>query len=873
MVSNVLGGVNYDAVYGSQDQQTYRNLVESEILKRFLLSMGFPPGSVPTAGIVDSLDPAQISASETTRPFLLTVSTQDVLQVQVGPGVAVTPNGAYVACPGALSFQLTSTLMNSINVLFVENILTTGGTNGTNDYSETLWSQDVQETDTLQSDILANFQNSALYSPTRLQNITVIGVCTVVNSSSNTPALSIDMTRNTYSFVRPWFSVQAVQHQSQIGSGAPSDTNPHGTAFKDLATAGNVTLFQGLSNAGTIVSLDQNVNKMTGAVLCIESIDPSRILTDTFGTVTAKSKYGGINSFYCALSGYPTRLGSCYDTNPADAIAAEVIPGTNILVLGPYELMPVGLVVQYTETAALLPPTTTPTNLLTFGTPATGEAIVSDGTTVENIPNPTIDLSNLGPFARRYGIYVDGVGNIVQFPQVIIPPLILDSIGSSFYQPPVTAAHSGRLRFGLTKANQVPGMAVVLTVYGTDTGGNAVSETITFSTATGYVDQQVPNQNYDLQGQTVLSTNVYSVVKNIVVTSRTQDGPASTLELWIETEPGTSSDVNGYLRVGTVMWNGQGVDSFQDDRLIGRSFNRPVSPMLKSVGETLFDSVRLANFLSGDALINQVSSVMFTEDFEDLRYFDSLQGYFPSLGAVGTIAIQNNNLITDGDNIELTPSKTLTFKTTVPNTSVGQVQIGANTLATLNNILATLQDPTFAPPMTGAIAQGSTSLTLTLTTPLGSAGNAIQLVANVTDGLALTASGFNFGLDAYGEAYLDRGQPGLWSPVLPVDSNLTPSEAFYRKRYRSRAVSIPAGQAPLTQFCIELHEEDKYYGTSVRVRGAETSTDVWTPVQIATPIPFGIKGLYSVQFSVPVHKVQVEIYGRARGVSVLLVRN
>jgi hypothetical protein len=866
-------GLNYDAQLQAEDYKQNRTFIEQAILERFLLSTGSPPNSVPQTGIVDILNPALISSSENTRPFLVTVSTLNALNIAINPGLAVTSTGALVNFAGNFNFTLARTLANDVNVVYVQNQLISGGVTETNDYMEPLASQDVQNPTVLNVALIQDWNNVSLFPPSLKNNIVVLAVVTVVPTANSGLALQIDMTQNNYQYNRPWFSIKDLQHRSFLGSGTATPQNPHATSINDLTPAGTVGLFQGLVDTGFVVSRDTAINKMVGATFCTESIPLSRIQTDSGGTVTANSEYGKTGALYVVLQAFPTRLGAVYQTGtPANSYSAEVIEGTNILVFGPNENITVPLTVEYTDTIALLPPVSAPTPVLTFGVPATNEVIVTGGLTYATVPNPIMDFSASGPFPRRYLVYQLGNASLVSYPQIMIPATSLNAIGTSLYPPAAQMAQPARIRLGITKANNVVGMDIQVTLNGLDTSGNSISEVVELSNALGYQDELVPSTNYDSPNQSVVSVNTYSSLTNLQITNRVNDGPLSILQLWAEIEPATSPGINDATLVSRILWNGQGIVTIEDLRVISKGFFRPNQQYIRPAGEVLLDADRVLSNIQVSPLMAHSSIRLFTEDFEDLRFFETAKGFFPATGATGVITIQNNGFIANNDTIQLTPSKTITFVTGVPNIAAGQVQIGATVVATINNIIATVNAPSFASNVLATVGTG-TNVNLQILSPLGSIANTYTIVATLNNVLAITVSGFSFGYDAYGECYLNRSMVGIKSLVIPPDINLNPSGYQFRERYRSRPHALPVSQGVQSTFGVEVHNEDKFYPTSVRIRGSTLSApSVWSAWQIMTPIAAGQRGFYQFAFSGAQHKIQIEYYGRARALTVFNIR-
>ncbi len=867
MTQNVLPGLNYDATLASEDYKTYRDMVESFILERFLLSTGSPPNTIPQTGIVDFMDPSQISSTETTRPFLVKVSTLDPLKVSINAGYAVTPTGAVINSLGNFSFSLYRSLANDVNVIFVENEIIAGGDQPLNDYNTPLNTLDVQNPDNLRVALMADWNNTSLYPQTRKNNIVVLAVVEVVPTVSGGLELQIDMSQNTYSYVRPWFSIQDIQHRSKVGSGTVTDRNPHGTSVNDLTVAGSVSLFQGLSETGLVVSRDRVVNKMTGAIFCTENIPLNRLQTDTTGLITAKSKYGRVNAQYVELLSFPTRVSSLYVSgNQGNSVAGEVIDQTNILVFANDETLDEPLTIEYTQTAALLPPVTAPTNLLTFGVPSTDEVIVANGITFDTVADPTYDMEGSGPFPRRYEVFQLGNGSLTSFPQILVPATLLNDVGTSLYQPAKVLQYPCRIGIGLTKANQVSTMSVDVEIFGTDVNDTSISEIVTISVADGYVDETVPSTNYDSPNQIFYTDLVFKTVSNIQVLNRTNDGPLTTLQIWGEIEAATAPDTNDLVAITELLWNGQGIAQILDSRLISKGYFKPDFYVMKPIAESSLDANMMLAQLTNPSLLNQVSTLMMTEDFEDLKHFETVRGRFTVKNATGSITIQNNGLIAANDTIALTPSKTLKAVSATPNVASGEFQIGVTASATVANIIATINDPTFASGITAVTGSGF-SLTMTRNTPTGAAGNDFTITKTMTIPSSIDVSGWEQGFDAIGECYMNRNVLGLRSTRIPPSSDLSPYGFEYRNRYRCRAQALGPTEAPQTLFAVSIHGEDLAWGSSVRIRGA-TAADPgeWLPWMVLTNA--NPSNVYIATFSEPVYKVQVEYYGKARGLSI-----
>lgn len=867
-MTNALGGINYDAKIASQDWKAGRDMTETAILTRFLISMGMPPNQIPQYGIVDSLDPSQVSATDVTRPFLVTISTLNALQLNVNPGVAVSSNGAVMQVGANPQFSLARTQAGDINVIFVENQLIPGGSQPVNDYQENLNTLEVQDQNFLSAALLSDWQNTSLFPASRTQNIVVLAVVSVVATAGSSLELQIDQSQTIYPYIRPWFSIRAFYHESKVGTGTVTVQNPHGTSINDLTVAGAVGLLQGLADTGIVISRDRAVNKMLGSNFCTESIPLNRIQTDTTGLITAKSAYGGVNAQYVSLLNFPIRLGSLYETGvEQNAIAGQIVPQTNILVLGPHEDVLNPLTVEYNAAQALQPPVNTATNILAFGQPFTQELIVSGGLTIAEIPNPNFDFNGSGPYPRRYRVYMLSDSSLASFPQILNPSARLDNIGSSLVTPAQQPLAPARVSVGLTKATNVSGMQIQVQISGQDINGANIQETITISNSGGYVDESVPSTNYDSANQIYQTAQVFATVQSIQVLSRTNDGSLSEIQVWAEAEPGTAPSLNDVAEASLIGWNGQGISLIEDARVIARGFLRPDNFQIAPMGDMVLDAARLISNLTNPALLSGSSQHLMTDDFEDLHYFDTVSGLHGFVQATGFITVGTNSLIQNGDTIKITPSKTLTATTSVADPTVGQFQIGADPNTTIAAIIATTNNVTFASGVSAVLGTGTTA-NLTYNTPLGAAGNSFTIVATLASSQSIQVGGWNRGFDEMSECYLDRNIVGLRSLTIPQNSDLYAYGLQFRGRYRSRAVAIPSGVNTSAKYCVVLHGHDRFYGTSVRIRGSDQSNPAqWLGWQLMTQASPGNGQVYLATLPAICHKVQVEIYGRCRGVS------
>lgn len=873
-MENVLPGLNYDAKLAEQDWKTGRDQTEAAVISRFLLAMGSPPNALPQYGIADLLDPSQVASTDVTRPLLVTVSTLNSLQINVNPGTAVTQSGAILSISQNPQFSLARVQAGDINVVFGENALTVGGTQPVNDYNEALNTLEIQDSSLLlQSVLMADWNNTSLFPAARKQNIVVIAIVSAIATADSSIELQIDLSKSIYSFNRPWFSFMDIQHRAMVGSGAVTVKNPHGETYNDLTLPGDVPLFSGLGDTGLVVSRDRAINKMTGSNACSESLTVNRVLTDSAGIVTAKSRYGGVGARYVQLIAFPCRLGSVYETaTPANSISAEFIEGTNLLVFGPQEVLTNPLTVEYSQAVALCPPVNVQSNLMTFTQPFTAEVLTAGGLTFDTIPNPNIDLDGSGPYPRRYRIYMLSDSSLTKFPQILNPSERLDDLGSSLVTPATQPIAPGRISIGMTKATNVSGMAVAIQISGQDVTGTNIQEILTIANASGYVDETVPSTNYDSANQIYITSQVFATVQTIQILSRASDGPLTEIQMWVEAEAGTAPSINDITAAALVGWNGQGIADIKDARVISRGFFKPDYFQISALGDTALNAIRMAaNCATPQLVLAAPPQYLMSEDFEDLHYFDTVSDFFDFVQPTGTITIGNNSLIEQNDTLTIAPGKVLTAVVATADSTVGQFQIGADASTTLSNIVTAVNDPTFNSGSTGILTSSATA-TITYIGQNGQLGNSITITRALADGNSIQVTGFSRGFDRYGECYLDRNVTGLRSLNIPLNTDLYAYGYQFRGRYRSRAIALPSGVATSNKFCVVVHGHDPYYGSSIRIRGSDQSNPgQWLGWQIMSDATPGTGQVYIATIAAQCHKVQVEVYGRMRGLSLFNV--
>jgi hypothetical protein len=879
-----ISGLNYDAVLSSQDYVAYRQTLEKELVERLQLTGGLIRANGSWSyGIVDAVDPKIITSPTLARPLGVKASATP-LALYLDAGYAVTQNGTilYHPAPNPEIQLAVAPAAGEIYLLVIESQDVAGGTSQLNRYNV------IQDSQIVVQSIISVYGYSTGWTPTDSQ--IVLAVVRVVEKVGNVLDIQIDLTQNTYTFNRPWFSTVDTQHRSFIGSGTVTNTNPHGMSVNDLTLPSTVGLFQGLTGQGSVVSRDLVINKMTGARLCTETIPFAAIKTDVSGAATQGSIYNRVGALYAELGidpntgSFPYRLGSVWDSlTPANPISADLIQGTNLLVFGPLENITSDQLIkaQYTSAQFLAPPVITNNNFLQFNRNALdGEACTIGGFVYGSIPDGGVSAEGLGPFSRRYRAHMAPDTSIAIYPQILVP-------AASVFAPLEVAdlQFPARIAVGLTNTTGSPLLDVQVTLTGEaladpqeGIAAGVQTEVLTFSLANGYVDQVIPSSNYDLVGQLLFTKYRYSQITAISVVSN-NGGPNPQIQVWAEIEAGSVTGMEDYAPLANIFWNGSGVARVSDIRNITPRWVE-AGNNFEIASETELDSLRMLNFLESGSLLTQSSVLLFAENFENLRYFDTARGFFGPTKATGVLGLNSSSPLIAGDTIVIntSPLKILTAISGTP-VNPGEFSVGSF-LAPISlsqirtNMIAAINDVAFAAQVTAvASTVNPLNINLTLDALSGVAANAVALSFTVANPGALSATGYNFAVDGYGECFMARHLSGLGSQLIPSNSNLNPYEYSYRNRYRSRALSTPPTIGAQTQFAVQVLGEDKGSAYSLRIRGSTlANSKVWEGWQIMTPAASGIRGLYTFNFLNPVHKIQIEYYGRARGIAAYMVR-
>ena len=870
----LIPSINYTAAFSNDDYVFYRDTIESELLTRMLLSMGL--GNSLSFGIVDTAKPSNIDSSQVSRPLVVTQNQGSPLKVDAHGGWVVFESGTWMQVSSTQEIAMADSTVGVTNFVIAEYAIVDGGQNRKTVYNTDAWTLGVRSNSIyanpdvsspqIKTITLDQWNDTTVFTVERKKNIIVLASVAVVNSTT----LNIDMSTTSYSFIRPWFSIQDTIHRSMIGTGIVTDTNPHGISFTDLTSA-VYTLYQQVLSTGMVFARDVDTRGIAG-YRCTQVFSQAEIKIDPTGDITGDSNIGGYGTRYVEISGYPTAIGNVYHGNsPAKAMGADLIRGTNVVVLAAQELLPEptdNIYVEFFRASALEPPTDVASNLMSFGALQSNEFIASGGIVFTSITNPTYSIDLSGPFARKYRIVLDGAGVLTRTPQILFSSQTLNSVGTSLVPIATTMAGPARIKIGLTRANAVSGMEIKITLTGQDNLGNTIYETLTFNN-TNWVDNPVPS-NFEDARQFQTTSQIFGVVNFLQVTGRTNDGTNSVIQMWAELRTQTDTNYNDYCPIAEVLWNGQAIGSIKDVRPINHKLETPErTRIIDNVAESIIGSTIFLNEII--PAINQTSEIIFAEDFNKPRYLSTSLGYFSAIPAYGVISIEDLSGIRPNDSVTIKAGKSIVALGSNANANLGQWNIDYGSLeTTAGNIISAINNATFNSGSIATQGAATNNIKLTRNDIFDARGNTNMIIAVASIPGSMSVSGFEDGVDAYGEVFLDRFIDGINSAIVPAGSIY--DTYLFNNSYRSRAVPIPNDLTSTAQkFLVMIHGVGGKLSTNaVRIKGAYTSSYNWLPPILMTQTTYA-KNCFVATFSAPVYKIQVELFAKATGMTVYAV--
>jgi hypothetical protein len=590
---------------------------QEEILVGRQLMFGLPGvATVSNNGVVSADDPASHLPGGSS-PLAVSINSSITSTVDINPGYAVFNSGCWVELHDIVrQIQLADPTTGLPNVVYLQYRLE-DATLTLNDglqpvVAYTMRIGDPIDTTTLPESVMigvATVSNYLSLPAATLADIVPLAIVTMQSTIDPgtgllVTGLSIDHTRSSYSWNRPWFSAQDIYHRSQVGTGTLTPGNPHRTAIGDM-TAGDFTLFQLLLDYGMVVADDKAVAKVPG-YLCTGTFR-SHYTDDALGTAT-----GYANVDYIALPNYPVALGLCQIESTLDPFPGQLVPTTNLVVF-PREKFPAGdgVIVSYTRVNACEPPLPGATTFQSQN-PIEEELIVAGGAGVTALTNTQETMGDAYQFPQRYDFYVDGNGTLLKTPQVIYCWKQLDAIGASDV-PTITQYGPGQLLLGLMGDHDFvgSGLSIGIRIYGTDTSGANINELLTFTEATWHDPGPIPKTTIT-PAAFAWSTLIFATVTNIVVETRVNSSPNAGIMLWALQTPYSNYDkMKDCLHVASAFWDGL---RFSD------SATQPTGVWdRRIVSTTVKPDVTVQDSLQNQLLITALAGGSATVFCEDLR--------------------------------------------------------------------------------------------------------------------------------------------------------------------------------------------------------------------------------------------------------------
>lgn len=718
MAIKELPTVNFDSNPGYDEFKFLHSIYSEEFKNRSIIATSW--------GIVDTgYDPATAPFSGS-RALNVSVSPVNTQTIDISAGFAVASSHLLIDINATVpSVPLPNIEAGKVYVIAVEYNLVSSDQTRVNRYgilSEVRLERPSNVpigggastlTEAITVVDINDYNNTGIFDAERKSNVVVIGIVTVqTNLDTGQLYLSVDLTRNTYAFNRPWFSTRDVSHRSKIGSGLITENNPHGTELQDLSSAG-LTLYQQIRPRGGILAKDISYFGYPGKI-CTEGITLARWEVDLTGAIT-----GGLaGRYYVRLTKLPIRTGSLFlSGKPWLPVPYEWIPGTRVLILGALEKPSTyedSLVFEYFTVDALEVNAESPTQGLQFlevKSPVNSqEFIISGGLAISELTQTSLSLpATLGPIMRNYLLVCDGLGSLVLNPQPLLASVKVSDIQGTT-QTVNQAPHNGNsvyLTLGLTKALEritvnpttTYDLDLKVRLTGVGTNGNAQSEVLTFK-GSQWKDQTA-GSGVEEPLQFIRTLYKYQLVSTIALANTLSEphnaGPEAQLALWAEALDG--SDNQEFASIASFFWTGTTGINVRDERFISTSLDKldqKESRFPAELPDTNLTSVpELYSVILYPPLTDPTTPpVRLMLEIDDDREWGETWEEFSTTGASGQILLTEPSYITIGETIRLGRDKVLIVVPPVDTTS--QATIDATTA------VASLGEVNFPPIVSGS---------------------------------------------------------------------------------------------------------------------------------------------------------------------------
>ncbi len=624
-------GLNFDSATATQDFGFLQEVIAQEILARQQALMGITAPDLGV-GIWDPKDPAAIAEGES-RPLKVVVNTTNLLTLDVSIGGAFCQSGEWLFTTQLLqNIPLPNTDVGSVFVVNIKRTeptfdprLTPVGV-GTliNKYISRPGVNPAPDADPLTAGEIAEAEKALIevvtlatyqaYTTDELADRVTLAVVLV----STGPVLSVDLTRVSYPFNRPWYSPVDIAHRSKVGSGTKTDNNPHALDLGDLSS-GELTPYQIFSVYGSVIAKDLDFPKLPG-FKCEEGVPQLGILNDDMaGTITGVPGIPGVPnkpSRYVELTNYPVRLVRLVRANDNLELSGFIVPGRNLIGIPPHETdsLTNDLVVTTTAVSAGQPPIGNALTRLTFSAPVEDrkEMLLSRGQAFRELAVAVASLVDYGAIPTYGRVVLNAVGEVVALPNVLVCQTRLDTAGSAEQKVSRTMLAPGRVRIGLTGAVAGPLLTVQIQINGKGADGATLQETLTFGSS--WSDSLIPTCAEN-SSQFKTSSNTYASLTSWQVIQRTNDGINSAIVI-CGFPNSIYAEAADALPLASFTWDGIRACELRDDR--------PISLLGMHAAPSHVSPVVAA----GMGIIRALSPApiaWFIEDFAEPRWMDATQ--------------------------------------------------------------------------------------------------------------------------------------------------------------------------------------------------------------------------------------------------------
>jgi len=606
----------------SLDRQAYQaEVYNQEFIERLQVVFGHPDYvSVPTYGIITDTNPTDALPNTTDHLAVTTNATVDT-SVDINPGMVVTQSGVWIKIKEHIrQIDLASVEIGVPNIVFLQYVIISASPE-VNRYNQPVSPYTVRPGGTLPAD--SNVINNASVQVvvetadayeqlTPEAKLDYVPLAAVTLQSSEDPitltvttSLDIDHTRNSYDYIRPWFSAQDVAHRALIGSGTVSVNNPHGLSGNDLSN-GAFSPLQLQLDHGMIVGDDVSIPKQPG-YRCQSSIPYASIKTDSTGAYT-----GFTGKKYIELPGYPTRVGRVWDEDTSEEQAVLHVEETNrIVFVSDDPPVDKSIGVYYTKVDACEPPIGSNESSFTTKQPTDNELVVAGGLALSNIATTTEGFSDAQKFPMIYDMLVDASGNIFKAPQVVYCYRSVQAIGTTD-DFEITMYGPAKIAIGLTLASGSPTMSLKVRVYGKDTTGTDVDYLFEFD-STWVEPGPIPKEALTPNAFKV-SDIVFSSVDEITIEEAVDLGPDAAIMGWALINPYDTFDkLKDACHVAQLMWDGLRLTNMRDKRIIG---TKALDIIRDTMGQAAL--TQMAHAFAGG------NSTVYAENFRSPKYHEQV---------------------------------------------------------------------------------------------------------------------------------------------------------------------------------------------------------------------------------------------------------